>query len=46
MSLVDELLGLEEAPQVEHLPGGQAQQAADREDAQVEDASVRRFCVE
>ena len=42
--LVDELLCLEETPQVEHLPGGQAQQTADRKDAQVEHTSVRRLC--
>lgn len=32
--LFDELLCLEEAPEVQHLPGGQAQETAHREDTE------------
>lgn len=31
----NELLGLEESPEVEHLPGSQSQKAAHREDTEV-----------
>lgn len=39
-SLLNQLLCLEEASQVEDLPGGQANQTAHREDAEVQDACV------
>lgn len=43
LTLLNELLGLEKAAQVEHLPGGQANQAAHGEDAEVQDAGVGGF---
>lgn len=42
-SLLNQLLGLEKATQVEHLPGGQADQAAHGEYAEVQYASVGGF---
>lgn len=39
-ALLDQLLCLEEAPQVKHLPRGQADQATHGEHAEVEDTRV------
>ena len=41
--LLDQFLGLEIFPEVEDLPGGQAEQAAHREDGEVEDPGVGRL---
>jgi hypothetical protein len=43
-SLLYEFLGLEEAPQVQHLPSGQSQETAHAEDAEVEHTAVGRLC--
>ena len=43
MCSLDELLGLEVASQIEHLPHRQTQQAAHAEDAKVQDFRVGRF---
>lgn len=39
--LLNQLLGFEEATQVEDLPGGQTNEAEHGEDAEVQDPSVR-----
>jgi len=41
VTLLDQLLGLEEAPQIEHLPGGQSQETTHAENAEVQHAAVR-----
>lgn len=43
VALLDKLLCLEVATQVEHLPDGQAEQAAHTEDAEVKYLRVGRF---
>lgn len=40
VTLLDQLLGLEEAPQIEHLPGGQSQETTHAENAEVQHAAV------
>lgn len=40
-SLLYQLLGLEEATQVEDLPGGQSNEAEHGKDAEVQDSGVR-----
>lgn len=42
--LLDEFLGLEEPPQVEHLPRGQTQQAAHTKDAEEQHPIVGGLC--
>ena len=42
--LFNEFGGFEVASQVEDLPGGQAQQAAHAENAEVQHPTVGRFC--
>lgn len=42
-SLLNQFLGLEEAPQVEDLPRGQPDEAEHGEDAEVQDPGVRRL---
>lgn len=45
-ALLNEFLGLEEAAQVQHLPGGESHQAAHGEEAEVQHARVGRLvCV-
>jgi hypothetical protein len=34
-TLLDKFLGLEEAPQIQHLPGGQSQETTHAENAEV-----------
>jgi hypothetical protein len=43
LGLLDQLLGLEVLPQVEHLPRGQPQQAAHGEDGEIKDSRVGRL---
>lgn len=38
--LLDQLLGLEEAPQIEHLPGGQSQETAHAKNAEVQHTAI------
>jgi len=39
-TLLDQFLGLEEAPQIEHLPGGQSQETTHAENAEVQHTAV------
>lgn len=40
VTLLDQFLGLEEAPQIEHLPGGQSQETTHAENAEVQHTAV------
>lgn len=42
-SLLDQLLGLEESPEIENLPRGQTEQTAHAEDAEEQNSVVGRF---
>jgi len=39
-TLLDQFLGLEEAPQIEHLPRGQSQETTHAENAEVQHTAV------